>query len=120
MTMDDDEALLDDATIAELREAMSQTAFADLVTTFRDQIDQLTTRFSAATAAGDTAAAERAAHELAGTAGTLGAARLAARARQAMEACRSGATEPLEALAAAMARDGRATETAFGRYLSAG
>lgn len=120
MTTDDNETLLDAETIAELHEAMSEEAFVELVSTFRDQIDGLTARFSAAAAAGDTGAAERAAHELAGIAGTLGAARLAARARLAMEACRNGAAATLGGLAATMAADGEATGEAFESYLKAG
>lgn len=117
MTTEICETLLDEGAIGELREAMSGEAFAELVETFRQQIDGLAARFAAAAAAGDVRAAERAAHELAGIAGTLGAARLAARARHGMEVCRGEADDGLSALGEAMADDARATGEAFEDYI---
>jgi len=111
-----DDAPLDEAVLDELRQALSVGAFAELSGTFLEQLRMIADRFAAATAAGDHRAAEHAAHELAGVAGTMGAVALASAAREALLRCRTPCAD-LEATATALSSSATTASVAFADYV---
>lgn len=108
--------LIDRHTVEELRDAMGPEAFADIATTFCDQVTQITQRFVAAAHAADRRQASLAAHELVGLAGTVGAPRLAQLSRRAMARCRDESDTDCGPMAREMETTAAETLEAFQSY----
>lgn len=109
-------SLLDDDTIAELRDIMEDD-FDDLVRTF---LDDLPGQLTAIDAAASQAAAEvlyRSAHKLKSGSGSIGAPRLAEIARQLEIMGRNGDLSGAQSLVAQLHAAAAATETGFRELL---